>query len=161
MKTIKLQGKEYAQVKDRLAQFRKDAPNGSIETAVEKLEGGEAVLKATVIFDLSDEHSKRSTGHAFGQLKGEKAFEKLETIAVGRALAMLGYQVDGDIASAEEMEEFLQYQENKVSVAKDLLESSTTLEDLKKHFASLGNLMANPEVIASKDAMKLKLGEAK
>jgi hypothetical protein len=36
----------------------------------------------------------------------EKSFEKLETIAVGRALAFAGYLADGEIASMEEMAKY-------------------------------------------------------
>ena len=35
-----------------------------------------------------------------------KSFEKLESIAVGRALAFAGFSADGEIASFEEMEEY-------------------------------------------------------
>lgn len=159
MKTITLQGKEYAQVKDRVSQFRKDAPNGSIETAVDKLENGEAVIKATIIFDLSDPNSKRSTGHAYGQLKGDKAFEKLETIAVGRALALLGYLTDGDIASAEEMEEFLTYKaeqlKSQVSEAIEGLMAAKDIEAMKDVWAGLKPEVKNdPEVIKVKEERK-------
>ena len=42
---------------------------------------------------------------SFEGLKRQKAYEKTETIATGRALACLGLQADGAIATAEEMEE--------------------------------------------------------
>ena len=154
IKTIDLQGKKYAQVKDRLAQFRADAPNGSIETDTTYNNDGTAILKATIIFDNSDAGSKKATGQSFGKLNGQKAFEKLETIAVGRALAMLGYLSDGEIASSDEMEEFIAYKENQKQEAIAMLKDCKTIDELKEVFMSLGNLMSDPEVIKIKNEIK-------
>ena len=71
------------------------------------------MFTAEVIKDLSNEASARSTGNAFGANKGVKGFEKIESISVGRALAMLGYCADGEIATSEEMEEFQDFQKTK------------------------------------------------
>jgi hypothetical protein len=155
--TINLQGKEYAQVKDRIKMFREENKNGSISTDTLVNPDGSVILKATVISDLSDENSKRSTGQAFGKLIKEKAFEKLETIAVGRALAFLGYMADGAIASSDEMEDFENYRSEKRHEAIDLLQACKSSEELKKTFLSLGNLMADKDVIKVKDEMKTKL----
>lgn len=92
---------EYAKVADRLQEFHADSPV-SIVTLCDFKEGW-------VIFEAVATNKKGSfTGHSFGKVSGrdEKAFEKLETIAVGRALAFAGYLADGAIATAEEMEEF-------------------------------------------------------
>jgi len=113
-KTMKVQGgADYAQVHDRIKEFRKDCPKGSIETKPTMLENGQMIFHATVIKDLSDESSARATGTSYGKSTGVKSFEKNETIAVGRALAFLGYGADGAIASSEEMEEFYQYKNEK------------------------------------------------
>ena len=161
-KTIKLQGKEYAQVKDRIQEFRKENPNGSIITQsdfVGSPSGGTMILKATIVADLSSAHSKTATGQAFGKVDGQKAFEKLETIAVGRALAFLGYASDGEIASSDEMEEFIEFQAEKKLEAMDKLSKCTTVVQLKKVFISLGNLMSDKDIIKTKDEMKLKLNK--
>ena len=154
IKTIDLQGKKYAQVKDRLAQFRADAPNGSISTDTTYNPDGTAILKATIIFDLALDGSKRATGQSFGKLNGQKAFEKLETIAVGRALALLGYLADGEIASSDEMEEFLSYKDNQKQEAITKLKDCKKVDELKSVFLSLGNLMSDPEIIKIKDEIK-------
>lgn len=156
LKTISLQGKEYAQVKDRIKAFREDTTNGSITTEVD-YKDGIAIMKATVISDLSNESSKRATGQAFGKVDGQKAFEKLETIAVGRALAFMGYMTDGAVASSEEMEQFEEYKETKKEEALDTLSGAQTKEELKQIFVSLGSLMADKDIIAKKDELKLKL----
>ena len=108
MKTINLQGKQYAQVKDRVRAFHEKNANGSIVTNWFTAFDEEKILcfKATVIPDVENE-DRFFTGHAMGGLKQVKSFEKLETIAVGRALANAGFLSDGEIASADEMENFL------------------------------------------------------
>ena len=156
-KTISLQGKEYAQVRDRIKEFRTDCPNGSTETKPEMLDGGQMVFQATVIKDLSDESSARATGSSYGKSTGTKSFEKLETIAVGRALAFLGYGADGAIASSEEMEDFFAYKEEQKMEAITAMQKVKTLDELKTYFLSLGSLMADKAVIKAKDEMKNKL----
>lgn len=156
IKTISLQGKEYAQVKDRIKAFREKTTNGSITTDVE-YKDGVAIMKATVISDLSSENSKRATGQAFGKVDGQKAFEKLETIAVGRALAFMGYMTDGAVASSEEMEQFEEYKLGKKQEAMDALSSAQSQVELKEIFISLGSLMADKDIISKKDELKTKL----
>lgn len=155
--TIDLKGKEYAQVKDRVKKFRENTTNGSIETEMQQLPDGSVVIKATVVVDKSDEGSRSATGQSFGKIGTDKAFEKLETIAVGRALAFLGYLADGEIASSDEMEEFVKYQQGKKDDAIDLLKSAKSTDELKETFTKLGNLMADTEIIKVKDEMKSKL----
>lgn len=113
VKTIKLGNKDYAQVADRIKEFRSANPNGLMETSYIFAEGGMIIWKARILKDKDNDKSAEATGHAYGELKGQKAFEKLETIAIGRALAMLGYMASGEVASSEEMEEFLEFQGNK------------------------------------------------
>lgn len=154
--TIKLQGKDYATVPARIKEFREDCPNGKIETSYE-MKDGQVVFTAHVIKDKSKADSAEANGHAIGQLKGDKAFEKLETISIGRALAILGYMASGEIASSEEMEEFMAYQVNVKQEAMAKLATASTLDELKTLWSSLGSLMADPDVIAKKDELKLTL----
>ena len=157
-KTMKVQGgADYAQVHDRIKEFRTDCPNGSIETKPEMLDDGQMVFQATVIKDLSDESSARATGSSYGKSTGTKSFEKNETIAVGRALAFLGYGADGAIASSEEMEDFFAYKEEQKMEAITAMQKVKTLDELKTYFLSLGSLMADKAVIKAKDEMKVKL----
>lgn len=98
--TINIGGSDYAKVATRLSAFHEDHIESEIETSVQLIEGkGSVIFEATV----KTPHGKW-TGHSFGKVTpGNKSFEKLETIAVGRALAMAGYLAGGEIASAEEM----------------------------------------------------------
>lgn len=162
VKTTKITGgADYAKVSDRIKEFRTDCPNASITTIPTLQENGMVMFKAYIIKDKTDEHSADSTGHALQTKTGTKDFEKLETVAVGRALALLGYGVDGEIASSEEMEEFLAYQkrqkEEAIATAIDILDGCKTLEELKNVWATLGNITLETEVLAKKDRLKLIL----
>lgn len=129
------QVKKYARVADRLMEFRTANPSALIETTPTIQPDGQILFKARILKDKANESSGEATGHALGENKGTKAFEKLETIAVGRALALLGYAADGEIASSEEMEEFEAYKKNKldelVLAMTEKLDSVKTLDELK------------------------------
>ena len=151
----------YAKVVDRLSEFRKDNPRGLIETAP-KIENETIVFKARILKDKADENSAEATGHALGKYDGsEKQFEKLETIAVGRALSLLGYSVGGEIASDDEMEEFNSWKDDKIEDAINAMNSAKTVEELKQVFMGLGGLMSESRIIEAKDAAKTKLTEGK
>lgn len=131
LSTIQLKGNDYATVPTRIKQFRADNPRSSIETTP-TLDNGTAVFQATIIKDLKDPNSARATGHSYGKLVGEKSFEKLETIATGRALALLGYLNNGQVATTEEMEEFETYREEQIEKALDKIKKLTKREDFEK-----------------------------
>lgn len=155
--TVNLSGKEYATVPERLKLFREDCPNGLIETSPEVKDDGQIIFTARVLKDKAKPDSAEATGHALGKLGQSKAFEKLETIAIGRALATLGYLASGDIASAEEMEDFYEYRETQKKEAIDKLKDAKTIEELKQVFMGLDSLMAEKDVIVAKDARKKEL----
>lgn len=156
--TMKVSGGEYAKVPDRLKLFREDCPNGLIETTP-LIEGDMIMFTAHVLKDKAKPESAEATGHSYGKNTGLKAFEKLETIAVGRALAILGYLAGGDIASSEEMEEFYAYREAKIQEAVDTLNATKTIDELKEVFMGLESLMAEKEVIDAKNKKKEQLNE--
>lgn len=111
MKTVNLKGKEYAPVSERLKAWHEATKEEetSVLTDVEFREGW-AYVKATI------EYAKGTfNGHAFGKVTEEKALEKLETVAVGRALAFAGFAPDGSIASAEEMQKFYE-EDNEMQI---------------------------------------------
>lgn len=155
--TIDLKGKAYATVPARIKEFREKNPNGLIETKPEILEN-EIMFTARILKDKANPASGEATGHAIGKKQGDKAFEKLETIAVGRALALLGYMASGDIASSEEMEEFNQYQlEKKQQIIEDAvleLSKATTLVELQTIWKSLGTAIKEQEVVDKKEELK-------
>jgi len=118
-KPIKLQGgKLYSKVVDRLHAFRQDHPalNGwSIKTEVWTMSDNYVVFKAMII---NQDGEVLAIGHGFNGIAKDKAFEKAETVAVGRALAFFDPKYGGDyeLASADEIEKFNDL--NKQSVSK-------------------------------------------
>lgn len=151
---------EYAKASDRIKKFWEDNPRGSIKTTPSFV-GDQVMFEAHIIRDKSDEFSREANGHTFGAKKNEKDFEKLETLAVARALSLLGYAGSGEIASSEEMEEYIKFQEDKkkaeIEEASDLLKSSKTIDELKANFLKLSAL-SKKELSGLKDELKDKLG---
>jgi len=137
VETIDLKGKDYAKVAERIKAFREDCPNGLIETTPTITED-RIVFRTRVLKDKADPSSAEATAHALGSAKGQKAFEKLESISVGRALAMLGYLASGEIASSEEMEEFHAYKDEKLQArlieAEAELAKIDTLDGLVEYY---------------------------
>lgn len=157
VETMKVSGgAEYAKVPARLKLFREDCPNGDIQTEY-TIDDGVIIFKAIAIKDKRKAESAKATGHSYGKLGQAKAFEKLETQSVGRALALLGYLASGEVASAEEMQDFYDYQNQKVDEAVNLLADSKTLDELKSNFMSLGPLIAEAKVVDAKDQRKKEL----
>ena len=127
--TIKVSGgADYAKVAERIKLFREDCPNGLIETTP-TIDGTMIMFKARVLKDKARPESAEATAHSIGENKGAKALEKIESISVGRALAMLGYLASGDIATSEEMEEYMEYQEDKKQEL--LLTTQKEVSDIK------------------------------
>ncbi len=95
--TINIGGKEYATVPARVAKLHEHNETCEVETTVE-FKDGFALFSAKVT-------TKKGTftGHSLGKTGGQKAFEKLESVSVGRALAYAGYLASGAIATYEEM----------------------------------------------------------
>lgn len=147
----------FAKVVDRLNEFRKDNPRGKVDTDW-KIDGNYLVFKTYILKDKSDNFSADATGHAMAVIDNtEKQFEKLETISVGRALALLGYGASGEVASFEEMEEFTQYRDNKIEEMIANIESTKTIEELREYFMGLGSYMAESRIIEAKDNRKKAL----
>jgi hypothetical protein len=155
---MKVSGGEYAKVSARLKMFREDCPNGLIETTPTFTDDG-LMFSARILKDKSRPESGEATGHALGKNTGAKAFEKLESISVGRALAMLGYLAGGEIASSEEMEEFYSYRDQKIEEAIDRLNDAKTLDELRSVFMGLDALIAEKSVIDAKDKRKKELSQ--
>lgn len=104
--TIKLKGKDYVQVKDRVLFFNETYPNGSIKTiAINKPDGSYAWFTAEITPDVSTP-ARTFIARSAGPIDEEKSYEKLETVAVGRALAFMGIGVIEGVASADEMQVF-------------------------------------------------------
>lgn len=177
-RTMTLSGNEYAKVAERLRLFRNDFPHSKTESAYE-FEPDKTVTFTVWVWKekadllelmkggVTDKEILRSSADANGTAKSrgeigvkDKDFEKLETVALGRALGMLGYLASGEIASFEEQQEFekfrKQQQENAVKDAVASFAKAKTLDELKRAFVAT-KMMENPLVVAAKDKRKSEL----
>lgn len=168
--TVKISGgAEYAKVSARLAEFRKENPRAKITTRPEPQPDGGMIFFAEIIRDCSKD-SAGATGTAYyppAKMKSDKAFEKLETISVGRALSLLGYLNNGEIASSEEMEEFEEFKEEQTKKrAQEFLsklKESKSLKELQANFVQgVNQFKGQDEIIAQIIEVKNQLkGELK
>lgn len=180
VKTGKLGDRDYAFVPDRLKQFRSDFPHSKVETAYEFEPDKTVTFTVWVwkekqdLLDLmkngvTDKEILRSSADSNGTAKSkgeigvkDKDFEKLETVALGRALAILGYLMSGEIASFEEMEEYEKFRaqqaEEAVRDAVESLNGAKTMDELKKAFVAT-KMMENPIIVAAKDKRKSELAK--
>ena len=115
IKTLDVKGKEYAQVNERIKAFRMVFPEGTIQTEILSNENGVCVFKATV-FD--ETNRLLATGHAYEKenssfINKTSYIENCETSAIGRALGMCGFGIDTSIASAEEVQNAINNQDNE------------------------------------------------
>lgn len=98
--------KDYVEVNERIMKFYEKYPEGRITTDIVSWEKGVVVMKATAYRDSSDVIA--STGYAYEKedssfINKTSALENCETSAVGRALAILGFEIKKSIASKEEV----------------------------------------------------------
>ena len=112
--SIKIHGKDYVTVNERIQEFHKLYPNGSIRTDLVEF-GERFIVKAEVCPDVSD-RMRIFTGYAYemvgsSQINKTSALENCETSAVGRALGFLNIGIDGSIASADEVKNAIHQQE--------------------------------------------------
>jgi len=139
---MKIRGKEYMEVKDRVMVFRKNHPEWAIITEI--VENNESTGSVIFKAHIEDEEGRiRGTGHAH-EFKDDKTsmvnktshLENCETSAIGRAMASLGIGVESSYASydevmiaknkearAEESEEEIKY------VGNDITDQHSTPQD--------------------------------
>lgn len=164
VKTTKIQGgADYATVPDRLQEFRKENPRALVETKHEMLTDGGVIFSARILKDKSDSNSAEATGTSMynaKEMQKAKAFEKLETISVGRALALLGYLNNGQVATSEETAEYTEYLDAKIEETVDKIRSANDIDELREIFMSAGSLISHSKVIDAKNAKKEELTNA-
>ena len=98
---------DYVQVNERIEKFYEKYPEGSIQTEIQSIVDGVVIIKAYAYRDRED--PRPATGHAYEKenssfINKTSYIENCETSAVGRALAMLGFEIKKSIASREEVE---------------------------------------------------------
>ena len=148
---------DYAKVTDRLEAFRVNHPNSKILTSY-KNENNKVVFKAflwkdktEVIQSLANGISKdliylTADAEATAQktITNDKDFEKLETMAIGRALSNLGYSSTGKIAESivNELDQYKdELYQDSVDSAIDRLQNCKTLDELKANYQALNPVL--------------------
>lgn len=92
---------DYVTVNERLKAYRRVFPISAIITEYELDDDGYVMFKAAI---HGDNGELLATGHARRLLK-DNGFELCETKAVGKALALAGFNKSSEIASVEEIKE--------------------------------------------------------
>ena len=109
-----IHGKGYAQVSERIRAFRMLYPEGRIESEMVSDNCGRCIFRACV---YSEDGRLLSTGTAYelenkSTINKTSYIENCETSAIGRALGFLGLGSETSIASAEEVSNAIQQQED-------------------------------------------------
>lgn len=128
----------YAPVQERVAEFYRDFPEGSIRTYLAKIDGPEVVFEARVFRSPAEASQGIYTSGWAREIEGKTPvnrtshLENCESSAIGRALANLGYSKDAKRPSRAEMikvarmrqehEAMLEYIRTVGSQADELLE---------------------------------------
>lgn len=119
-----IQGKDYAEVNQRIKAFRMLFPAGFITSEIKSLENGVVVFMATVgYYDENGNAVVLGTGTAYEKenstfINKTSYIENCETSAVGRALGMLALGIDTSVASYEEVQNAKLNQGNKAEAPK-------------------------------------------
>lgn len=103
--------KDYVPVHTRVQKMHDENEQCSVQTQYTLLWD-----KDTVVFQATVITSKWSYNWtSFGSIEKDKALEKLETVAVWRALAFAWYEIQSWLASEDEMERFAKKQEGELN----------------------------------------------
>jgi hypothetical protein len=137
MPIVKIKGKDYLEVVDRVNNFRANEKytNYSLETNIIELNDQKVVMKASI----SNENGRLiATGHAeekraSSMINKTSALENCETSAIGRALASLGFG-GTTFASANEVQNAIAQQEEIAQQEKNTNEIENQLNKAKKTF---------------------------
>ena len=113
---IKIHGKNYIEVKDRIRSLIKEKKQYSIRTEILEISTDRVVMKATLRIQEGDQ-IREYMGHAFEErnsshINKTSYVENCETSAIGRACAAAGYGIEDAYASANEVVQAKSQQSN-------------------------------------------------
>lgn len=171
---IKIHGKEYYTVAERVRMFREANPKMTTETEILRWDGDDVVIKASII----DEGKLIATGIAHEvrgstNINSTSHVENCETSSLGRALAAFGMSGSMEYASADEVANAIAQQNKAKAGMSDkevyelLIENTTTMLAYSdpimaiKAGISLGDLStASEEWFSLDDEVKRRLWKA-
>ena len=121
MKAINIKGKPYVMVHERVKEFLSAKHGWRFVTDIVTINADECCMVCKV-YDADDR--LMATGHGYeradnGNINRTSHVENCETSAVGRALGFIGIGIDASIASAEEVMNAIQQQEDERPWLKD------------------------------------------
>ena len=144
LKTVRIRDKEYVEVNERLKAFRTlpEYKGYSLESDVIALENGVITIKATI-----KDADGRIIATGLAQEKESSSFinktsfvENCETSAWGRALGNLGIGIDTSVASAEEVENAINNQNNIAPPKEPTIDNDIDIFEGLKACGDLNNL---------------------
>lgn len=156
LSTLDIKGKAYVLVNERVKAFRSVYPNGTITTDIINMEGGTVTMMAKVY----DGEKLIATGYAqeketSSYINKTSYIENCETSAIGRALGFCGFGIDVSIASAEEVTNAINQQEEMKKIEAEAVtdqERNIMLMLMEKHNMPTDKV---PEKVTKKDYDKM------
>jgi len=142
LKTIKIKGKEYVEVNERLKYFRNNYPNYSLTSEVVEKTSDSILILTTI---RNENGVAIATGLA-EEIKGSTFINKTSYVenceTSSWALGNLGIGLDTSVASAEEVKNAianqlpeLKFNSDKYKiVAQRLKEQTTSIDEIEKHY---------------------------
>lgn len=112
LKTVRIKGKDYVMVKDRLAAFRREFPEYRLMVDVQEWREDEILMCAT-IYGEDGTAIAQDYAHEIKSSSGVNStsyIENASTSAIGRVLACFGIGIDDSYASANEVEQAIKKQ---------------------------------------------------
>ena len=136
MKKMKIKGNDYVMVHERVMEFHKRYPNGSITT--ELVEMTDRFIRISKAIPDVKEPERYFTGIACEISNDESALENCETSSVGRCLGLLNIGIDTSIASYEEVDNAINKQKSATPKTKYTMKVDDKLnvnvKAVEKHF---------------------------
>ena len=134
---VNIKWKSYVTVNERVKEFHRLYPNGSIVT--ELIEFTDRFITKTIATPDVDKPERFFTGYAYemvgsSQINKSSALENCETSSAGRCCGFLNIGIDGSIASAEEVENAIHQQDDKEIIHS---KSEPVTENQKNEFIKL------------------------
>ena len=152
--TTNIKGKDYSEVNQRIKAFRMVYPTGTLNTEMVSNENGICVFRAYVY----DGDRLLATGTAYEKenstfINKTSYIENCETSALGRALGIAGFGIDTSVASAEEVQNAINNQDDKLELLTEFNELvDETNQDLNKilnYYKVQSNTEMNPSQLRS------------
>ncbi len=133
-KAIKIKGKDYVLVSDRILAFNEMYEKADIKTSYEYLpELSMFIVKAEITCDKGTFTGLSQAVVGDGYINKTSALENAETSAVGRALGMMGIGVLDSVASADEINKAsnneIKKPANYIGLLKTKLKEAKTLDE--------------------------------